>query len=148
LDVPLQLPDWTLTAEIRHNLFLAFKESLHNIVKHAHATEVHVTLHLLGDGFSLLIADNGRGFAPATAQPPQPVPSDGTRLAAGNGLLNMRKRLEEIGGRCDWITAVGEGTRVKFSILLARNGNSEAQKRDVSPPVIKTDDNPLSSFEL
>ena len=35
LDFPDQYPHWPLTSEIRHNLFLAFKEALHNVVKHA-----------------------------------------------------------------------------------------------------------------
>ena len=38
LDVPLQLPHWPITAEMRHNVFLAFKEALHNVVKHSGAT--------------------------------------------------------------------------------------------------------------
>ena len=40
LDVPMQLPTWPVTAETRHNLFLAFKESLNNAVKHSQTTEV------------------------------------------------------------------------------------------------------------
>ena len=43
---PSQLPAWPLTAEVRHNLFLAFKEALHNVVHHAAATEVRVSLVL------------------------------------------------------------------------------------------------------
>ena len=40
LDVPLSVPAWALTAEIRHHVFLAFKEALNNVVKHARASEV------------------------------------------------------------------------------------------------------------
>jgi signal transduction histidine kinase/ligand-binding sensor domain-containing protein len=116
LDVPVHLPDWTLTAETRHNVFLAFKEALHNVIKHAAATEVRVSLELQSRGFTLLIADNGRGFAPELLGGRTGAP-EGLRLAAGNGLVNMRKRLEEIGGRCEVDTAVGEGTRVKLSVI-------------------------------
>jgi len=56
------LPAWALTAEIRHNIFLAFKEALHNVVKHARASEVRVSLELLPSGIALTIADNGSGF--------------------------------------------------------------------------------------
>ena len=40
LNIPVQLPPLALSAEVRHNVFLAFKEGLNNIVKHARATEV------------------------------------------------------------------------------------------------------------
>ena len=118
LDVPLGLPPWALTAEIRHNLFLAFKEALNNAVKHAHPTEVRISLELQPAGFVLCVADNGHGFEPASLNGSGPFPIDRVRLASGNGLLNMRKRLEEAGGRCDWQTAPQEGTRVKFTIPI------------------------------
>ena len=40
LEVPIELPAWPLTAEVRHNIFLAFKEGLNNAVKHARTKEV------------------------------------------------------------------------------------------------------------
>jgi signal transduction histidine kinase len=112
LDVPVNLPSWTLNAEVRHNVFLALKEALNNVVRHARATEVRVALELQPTGFVLLIADNGRGFE-ATAQRPE-AKDEGGRLATGNGLLNVQKRLEEIGGHAECDTAPGEGTRVKL----------------------------------
>ncbi len=115
LDVPVQLPGWPLTSEIRHNLFLALKESLNNAAKHARATEVRISLDLQPGGFIIHVVDNGCGFQ----QPPDgmPVPSEN---GGGNGLTNMRKRIEELGGRCEWTTAPGEGTRVCFNILLSK----------------------------
>jgi signal transduction histidine kinase len=115
LDIPVHLPAWTLTAEIRHNLFLAFKEALHNIVQHAHATEVRISIELQPDGFVLIVTDNGDGFE---LQRPGSGVQDGLRLATGNGLHNMQKRLEELGGCCEWTTAPGEGTRVQMSVAL------------------------------
>jgi signal transduction histidine kinase len=117
IDVPLHLPGWTLTAEIRHNAFLAFKEALHNVVKHARASEVRISLEVLPHGFVLLIVDNGCGFDVNGFKEPV-VASLDSRLSPGNGLFNMRKRLEEIGGRCEWDTAPGEGTRVKLVIAV------------------------------
>ncbi len=118
LDLPLHLPSWPLTSEIRHNTFLAFKEALNNVVKHAHASEVRISMELRPEGFMLVVADNGRGFAwdPQKGQPV--LAADGSRTAAGNGLVNMQKRLEEIGGCCGWDTAPGEGTRAKLVIVL------------------------------
>jgi signal transduction histidine kinase/ligand-binding sensor domain-containing protein len=122
LEVPVSLPAWTLTSEIRHNVFLALKEAMHNIVKHAHATEVWMSLELQPHGFVLLVADNGCGFD-WRALGPRVVPAtEGVRLAGGNGLSNMQKRLEEIGGRCQWQTAPGEGTRVKLVVVIAGEG--------------------------
>ena len=46
LDLPMELPSWTVNAEVRHNLYLAFKEALNNVVKHAAASEVRISLHL------------------------------------------------------------------------------------------------------
>ena len=62
LDVPLQLPTLPVTAEVRHNLFLAYKEALHNIVKHAAANEVRVELKFEAAQLTLRVADNGRGI--------------------------------------------------------------------------------------
>ena len=105
LDVPLQLPPWPIPAEMRHNVFLAFKETLNNIVKHAGATEVLVALATQAWGFELVVRDNGNGFDPA-AVPPRP--------GRGNGLKNIRQRLEKLGGRCEIHSAPGAGTEVKF----------------------------------
>jgi len=118
LDVPLQLPAWALTAEIRHNVFLAFKEALNNVAKHAQASEVRISLELRPDGFMLVVTDNGRGFK-WNLRKGQPTPAaDESRSAAGNGLVNMQKRLEEVGGCCGWDTAPGEGTRAKLVVVV------------------------------
>lgn len=118
LDVPLHLPPWALTSEVRHNLFLAFKECLNNVVKHAHASEVRISLELQAGGFVLLIVDNGRGFDWNQMRERVASPGEGLRLAGGNGLLNMRRRMEEAGGRCEWVTAPSEGTRVRLYIAV------------------------------
>lgn len=114
LDLPVAVPAWPLTAEIRHNLFLAFKEALHNAVKHAAASQVRISLKLQPDSFELMVKDNGHGFDPAQSGSNQPE-----RLAAGNGLANMRKRLTRIGGRCEISSVKGEGTSVSFIVGLA-----------------------------
>ena len=56
-----------MRSEVRHNLFLAVKETLNNTVKHSGATEVRVTLEFVPGGFRLLVADNGRGFDPSAS---------------------------------------------------------------------------------
>ena len=100
LDVPTVLPSVPLSAEVRHNLLLATREALQNAVTHAAATEVHLTLKLNEDGVSITIADNGKGFDPAAVS------------QAGNGLHNMRRRLQGIGGRLEINSRPGQGTTV------------------------------------
>lgn len=116
LDVPMQLPPWPLTAEVRHNLFLAFKEALNNAVRHAEAAEVKVSLQIERDGFALRVEDLGRGFAPG-AENGAGSRSAG-RVASGNGVANMRQRLAEIGGRCELRSSPGKGTTVTFFVPL------------------------------
>jgi signal transduction histidine kinase len=113
LDLPMQLPVWPLTAEVRHNLFLAFKEALNNAVRHADATEVRVSLSIEPAGFALRVEDAGRGFVTGADGS---AARDPVRLASGNGLANMQQRLAEIGGRCDLRSAPGEGTKVTFFV--------------------------------
>jgi signal transduction histidine kinase/ligand-binding sensor domain-containing protein len=118
LDAPMDFPPTSVTAEVRHNVFLAFKEALNNVIKHASATEVRVLLELLPKRFTLTLTDNGCGFQLA-GDADQPAPNaEPARSVSGNGLANMHRRLEEIGGLCQVITAPGEGTRVQFSIPL------------------------------
>jgi signal transduction histidine kinase len=113
LDLPMQLPVWPLMAETRHNLFLAFKEALHNAVKHAGAREVRISLRTEAATFTLGIEDDGCGFEASSV------------AAARNGLQNMRRRLERIGGRCDLGSVVGQGTKIVFTVPMiaaAANG--------------------------
>jgi ligand-binding sensor domain-containing protein/signal transduction histidine kinase len=114
LDLPVQLPAWPLTTDVRHNLFLAFKEALHNVVKHASASEVVVSLKLEPSSFLLSVGDNGCGFVHGAANPAHSPASD--RPAAGNGLENMRRRLEDVGGACCLESVLGKGTTVNFRV--------------------------------
>lgn len=113
LDVPVDVPAWPLTAEIRHNLFLAFKEALNNVVKHADATEVRISLEIREHAFVLALRDNGRGFA--RDQPP--ANTDG-RIASGNGLHNIQRRVARMGGQCDISSQIGQGTVIAFVIRV------------------------------
>lgn len=105
LDVPANLPAVTLPPEIRHNLFLAFKEAVNNVVKHAKATEVRVRLRLAEDAFTLAVEDNGRGLGDV----------DPARAQTRNGLRNMHRRMEDIHGRFSVANADGGGTLVEFT---------------------------------
>ncbi len=121
LDVPVRLPPWPLTAEMRHNVFLAFKEALHNTLKHAGASEVRISLALEPAAFSLTVEDDGRGFDPEAVA--ANLPPDSNRIARGDGIANMRQRLAALGGRCEIHSRPGNGTRVTF--FVAAPGHSK-----------------------
>jgi ligand-binding sensor domain-containing protein/signal transduction histidine kinase len=121
LDLPIQLPAWPLTAEVRHNLFLAFKEALNNVTRHGAAAEVRISLEFTPSGFSLLIEDDGMGFDPRNVGAVAPA-NNPLRILPGNGLTNMRKRIGEIGGKFQIDSRPGGGTRVKF--VVGRNCRS------------------------
>lgn len=115
LDFPLQLPPQGISAEVRHNLFLAFKEALNNSVRHANAKQVGLALRVTPAGFTLLVEDDGRGFAVATA-------SAGSSGRGGHGLANIRARLAQIGGEAEVSSAPGRGTQVRLSVPLPLGG--------------------------
>jgi signal transduction histidine kinase len=97
LDVEETFPEVSLTSEVRHNVYLATRESLNNIAKHSQATEVWLRFKWSEGALQISIEDNGRGFVePAAAQ--------------GEGLLNMRRRMEKIGGRFEFLSTPGTGT--------------------------------------
>jgi len=111
LDLPVTLPAWPLSAEARHNVFLAFKEALNNTVKHAQATQVRIALALEPTAFTLTVDDNGRGF---TASAPHEATS------TEDGLANICKRLSDINGSCKIESEPGKGTRISFHVPVAR----------------------------
>jgi signal transduction histidine kinase len=106
LDVPDELPARTLPPDLRHNIFLIAKETLTNTLKHAAATEVHLRISATAQALNLVITDNGRGFDPAAD------------AAAGkrNGLDNMHRRAQAVGGRLSLTSAPGKGARTEFSV--------------------------------
>src|SRR4029077_4197593 len=61
-EVPPQLPNTPISPELRHNVFLATKECITNVVKHAHATSAWLRLRFDPESFTLEIEDNGRGL--------------------------------------------------------------------------------------
>jgi signal transduction histidine kinase/ligand-binding sensor domain-containing protein len=103
LDVARPLPALPLAADRRHSLFLALREALNNVVKHARATEVRLRLRA-GEGRIVVeIEDDGCGFDLAAAR-------------GGEGLGNLQARLAEAGGFCQIESAPGRGTSVRLTV--------------------------------
>jgi signal transduction histidine kinase len=90
-------------------LYRIVQEALHNVVKHAHARHVEITLGAMDGSIHLNVKDDGQGFAlePAGAMDGLPARGQG-----GFGLRTMRERAEALGGRVDVISAPGKGTIV------------------------------------
>ncbi len=104
--LPLDIPDLSLPTDLRHHLFLACKEALTNVSKHAQATDVWLRLNITGTDLGIIIEDNGRGFR--SDSPP----------ANGNGLANLNSRLAAVGGCCRVESEPGRGTRVHLQVRL------------------------------
>ena len=107
LDVMARLPEVPLSASVRHDLFLAVKEALHNVVKHSGANEAWLRISCQAGELHLAVEDNGQGFDLAA------------RNDAGDGLRNLRWRLEHHGGTTEISSRPGQGTTVRFRLPLA-----------------------------
>jgi signal transduction histidine kinase len=86
---------------VKEALYRIAQEALHNVVKHASAAQVRVTLAREPGGVRLLIVDDGAGFDPADTP------------AGHLGLAGMRVRAEKIGARLDVTSALGRGTTIE-----------------------------------
>jgi len=102
-DVP---KDLAVDSRLRHQLFLAFKEALTNIVRHSGATQVRLTIRLDGGELLLTVADNGRGLGLG------PAP----RVEDMDGLANMRARMDKLGGRFEIGSEAVVGTTLRFRV--------------------------------
>jgi signal transduction histidine kinase len=107
LDVPASLDG--LEAQAEHAFYRVAAEALTNVVRHAGARSIRVTLEESASQASLLIADDGCGFDTAAAS-----------AADRFGLQGMRERARMVGGVLDVESAPGKGTAVRFT--LAKGG--------------------------
>jgi ligand-binding sensor domain-containing protein/signal transduction histidine kinase len=119
LHIPRGLPHHPLSAEARHNLFLAFEESLNNALKHGHPTRIRVDMQIAPRRFEIIIEDNGRGFESSTDALASGAEANNSGLN-GNGLQNMRQRLAILDGQCTIVSRPGHGTTVRLRVPLAR----------------------------
>jgi len=106
------MPDLPLPPNSRHQVLLAVKESLHNILKHAKAQQVQLRCELDDQGrLRIEIRDDGCGFDPT-------IISTTPGRRRGMGLEDLRHRLTVLGGECHIESKPGEGTRVIFLLSL------------------------------
>jgi len=105
MEIPVGLPDLPLTAEFRFNLFLVVKEALNNALKHSGGRTVLLKILLKPGQLELTVRDDGRGFASNAAEP-------------GNGLKNLRNRVQSLGGQITIESAPGAGTEIHTCLPL------------------------------
>jgi signal transduction histidine kinase len=110
LDFPEDIPSVPIGAEARHQLALSVREALTNVVRHARATEVIVSLAIADQSLLVQVQDNGRGF--------QPHNND------GHGLANMRARMQQVSGELECVTQPGAGTTLRFRLPLSARSAS------------------------
>jgi ligand-binding sensor domain-containing protein/two-component sensor histidine kinase len=92
-----------LGADVRRQVFLVFKETINNILRHADASHVEIEVLLRTRHLRLSVRDNGRGFEPAG-----PV--------EGNGLRNLRDRASRLSGDLDVVSSPDEGTTLTLTV--------------------------------
>jgi signal transduction histidine kinase/ligand-binding sensor domain-containing protein len=103
-DIAPEFPASPLTTQARHHLHLTAKEAINNALKHASATEFRLGIEVNGMTLRVAMEDNGRGMQEASHN--------------GNGLRNMRRRIEELGGTFSVTGKAGGGTNVRFEVPM------------------------------
>jgi signal transduction histidine kinase len=96
-----------LSPNIQYDIFMIFKESIHNITKYAQAENVVVNFGLKNDLILLYIKDDGVGF-------------DIEQEKEGNGLKNIVRRAENIKGEIEINSKIGGGTSISLSLRVPK----------------------------
>lgn len=107
INEPEQVPDAPVSGERRRNVYLAVKESLHNVVKHAEAERVTISFEIKNNQLSVRVQDDGKGIDPKKVN------------QFGNGLHNMQQRLRDVGG--EMLIENYEGALLTFIVPLEKN---------------------------
>lgn len=94
-----------VSSQTRHNITMAVKEAVHNIIKHAKASEVTIRISFSDGMLDVSVHDDGSGFRSADN-------------ISGNGLSNMKQRLHNIGGNCFVESQPGQGTMVRLRLRI------------------------------
>ena len=92
--------------EFRRQVFLIYKEILHNIARHAQAASVQIDIGQRQKTFILRVTDDGVGFDPAVVH-------------RGHGLGNVRRRAETLHGQLEIASQPGTGTQITLEVKMA-----------------------------
>lgn len=100
------LPEgFEIKMEIRQNIWLIYRETITNIIKHSKADQVKILFDFQNKHLIIQITENGIGF-------------DIDQVKKGNGLINIQKRIEEINAKIYFAGDRQNGTTFKFEIPL------------------------------
>ena len=141
--------DVKLSADMRREFFLIFKEGVNNLARHSGASEVEIALRLDRRWLTLEIRDNGRGFDASSFNNCDKAAA-GPGENDGHGLLSMRERARRLGGELEIISAPGRGVAIGLRAPLYRHWWGE--KQSVEDPRRRNDARnkgprrPISSF--
>jgi signal transduction histidine kinase len=105
LEIPDLPADVPVASPVRHNVIMAVKEAIHNVIKHGRASEIQIRMREANGVLDLEVSDDGCGFDPATT-------------VHGNGLDNMERRMRSLEGRYSVTSQPGAGTRITFQFPL------------------------------
>jgi signal transduction histidine kinase len=94
-----------LSMKKRKNLYLIYKEAITNAARHAALSRLLISGHTNGHTMQLHIENNGISFDPA-------------QIKKGNGILNMQRRAEEMGGTLSIQSLPGGGTSLHLQVPL------------------------------
>jgi signal transduction histidine kinase len=94
-----------VSSQSRHNISMAVKEAVHNIIKHSNSPEVIVHMEYSEGILDVSVQDSGSGF-------------EARAKGSGHGLSNMKQRLEKIGGTCVVETVPKQGTTVRMRLNI------------------------------
>lgn len=111
LTVPILFPVRTVPAVLRRSLMLVVKEALHNVVKHSEATTAELVLRMESNELAVEVIDDGCGFDPVEC------------ADAGDGLANMRHRIQDAGGSLNIESQPGRGTKLSIRLHLPASEN-------------------------
>jgi len=114
LRLPDSAEDIKLGANLRREVFLIFKESVNNIIRHSACTEAEIQLRFEVDALELRLQDNGHGF-------------DVTAENDGHGLLSMRDRARGIGATLTVVSAPDRGTVTTLIVPLSLSNTASSQ---------------------
>jgi signal transduction histidine kinase len=101
----------TQSSDREEALYRMIREAVHNVVKHARATQAEVRLHCANDYLRVTVRDDGIGFASDAR-----TSSGRFRAAHGLGLLSMQERAVEQGGAFHIESEPGRGTLVEITL--------------------------------
>ncbi len=104
------------TGEQRQNIFLIFKEALHNIVKYADCKNVRVALSVNNNNLLMFIKDDGKGYDVSKIVTTDKFTEYDS--LGGNGIKNMRGRADEMNARLNIHSKINEGTSVQLTVPL------------------------------